>query len=74
MVYNTQNYWVPGLCQSSGILNIGKYNFSEIGSVYFLIHHRRYSTIYCNRVIGHENSYVTELSNPLNVRRRLKRQ
>jgi hypothetical protein len=27
-----------------------------------------------NRLIGHENSYVTELSNPLNVRRRLKRQ
>jgi hypothetical protein len=29
---------------------------------------------YYNRLIGHENSYVTELSNPLNVRRRLKRQ
>jgi hypothetical protein len=27
-----------------------------------------------NRLIGHENSYVTELSNPLSVRRRLKRQ
>jgi hypothetical protein len=25
-------------------------------------------------LIGHENSYVTELRNPLNVRRRLKRQ
>jgi hypothetical protein len=35
---------------------------------------KRYSTIYNNLVIGHENSYVTELSNPLNVRRRLKRQ
>jgi hypothetical protein len=34
----------------------------------------RYSTIYYNRLIGHENSYVTEMSNPLNVRRRLKRQ
>jgi hypothetical protein len=29
---------------------------------------------YYNRLIGHENSYVTELSNPLNIRRRLKRQ
>jgi hypothetical protein len=28
-----------------------------------------YSTIYCNRLIGHENSYVTELSSPLNVKR-----
>jgi hypothetical protein len=27
-----------------------------------------------NRLIGHENSYVTELSNSLKVRRRLKRQ
>jgi hypothetical protein len=35
---------------------------------------KRYSTVYDNRLIGHENSYVTELSNPLNVRRRLKRQ
>jgi hypothetical protein len=35
---------------------------------------KRYSTVYFNRLIGHENSYVTELSNPLNVRRRLKRQ
>jgi hypothetical protein len=35
---------------------------------------KRYSTIYYNRLIGHENSYETELSNPLNVRRRLKRQ
>jgi hypothetical protein len=33
-----------------------------------------YSTLYHNRLIGHENDYVTELSNPLNVRRRLKRQ
>jgi hypothetical protein len=35
---------------------------------------KRYSTLYYNRLIGDENSYVTELSNPLNVRRRLKRQ
>ncbi|PNF35987.1 hypothetical protein B7P43_G02293 [Cryptotermes secundus] len=35
---------------------------------------RRYSTIYHNRLKGHENSCVTELSNPLNIRRRLKRQ
>jgi hypothetical protein len=35
---------------------------------------KRYSILYYNRLIGHENSYVTELSNPLNVRRRLKRQ
>jgi hypothetical protein len=35
---------------------------------------KRYSTVYYNRLIGHENGYVTELSNPLNVRRRLKRQ
>jgi hypothetical protein len=35
---------------------------------------KRYSTIYHNRLIGHENGYVTELGIPLNVRRRLKRQ
>jgi hypothetical protein len=35
---------------------------------------KRYSTLYYNRLIGHENSYVTELKNPLNVRCRLKRQ
>jgi hypothetical protein len=34
---------------------------------------KRYSTICYNRLIRQENSYVTELSNPLNVRRRLKR-
>jgi hypothetical protein len=33
-----------------------------------------YSTMYYYLLIGHENGYVTELSNPLNVRRRLKRQ
>jgi hypothetical protein len=30
--------------------------------------------MYYNRLIGHENSYVTELINPLNGKRRLKRQ
>jgi hypothetical protein len=35
---------------------------------------KRYLILYYNRLIGHENSYVTDLSNPLNVRRRLKRQ
>jgi hypothetical protein len=30
--------------------------------------------MYYNRLIGHENGYVTELSNPFNVRRRLERQ
>jgi hypothetical protein len=33
MVYNTQNYWVLGLCSSSGILETGKHNVSETGSV-----------------------------------------
>jgi hypothetical protein len=33
MVYNTQNYWVSGLCQSSGILNTRKHNVPETGSV-----------------------------------------
>jgi hypothetical protein len=35
---------------------------------------KEYSSIYYDRPIGHDNSYVTELSNPLNVRRGLKRQ
>jgi hypothetical protein len=35
---------------------------------------KRCWTLYYNRLMGHENSYVTELRNPLNVRRRLKRQ
>jgi hypothetical protein len=35
---------------------------------------KRYSTLYYNRLMGHENSYVTELGNPLNARRRLKQQ
>jgi hypothetical protein len=33
MVYNTQNYWVSGLCPSSRILNTRKHNVSETGSV-----------------------------------------
>jgi hypothetical protein len=33
MVYNIQNYWVSGLCPSSGILNTRKHNVSETGSV-----------------------------------------
>jgi isochorismate hydrolase len=33
MVYDTQNYWVSGLCPSSGILNIIKHNILETGSV-----------------------------------------
>jgi hypothetical protein len=33
MVYNTQNYWVFGLCPSSGILETRKHNVSETGYV-----------------------------------------
>jgi hypothetical protein len=33
MVYNTQNHWVSGLYTLSGILNTGKLNVSETGSV-----------------------------------------
>jgi hypothetical protein len=33
MVYNTQNYWVFGLCPSIGILETRKHNVSETGSV-----------------------------------------
>jgi hypothetical protein len=33
MVYNTQNYWVFGLCPSSGILEIRKRNITETGAV-----------------------------------------
>jgi hypothetical protein len=39
-----------------------------------LTYHNIGTTFEINRLIGHENSYVTELRNPLNVRRRLKRQ
>jgi hypothetical protein len=35
MVYNTQNYWVFGLCPPSGILDNRKY-VSETGSVSIL--------------------------------------
>jgi hypothetical protein len=34
----------------------------------------KYSTIYHSRLIQHENNHVTELSNPLHVKRRLRRQ
>jgi hypothetical protein len=33
MVYNTQNYWVLGLCLLSGFLDARKHIVSEIGSV-----------------------------------------
>jgi hypothetical protein len=33
MVHNTQNYWVFGLCPSSGILETRKHNISETGYV-----------------------------------------
>jgi hypothetical protein len=33
MVYNTQNYWVFGLCPSTDILETRKHNVSETGSV-----------------------------------------
>jgi hypothetical protein len=33
MVYNTQNYWVLGLCPSSVILETRKHSVSESGSV-----------------------------------------
>jgi hypothetical protein len=33
MVYDTQNYWVFGLCPSSIILETKKHNVSETGSV-----------------------------------------
>jgi hypothetical protein len=36
MVYNTQNYWVFGLCPSSGILEARKHKVSETGSVFIL--------------------------------------
>jgi nitrate reductase gamma subunit len=34
MVYNTQSYWVSGLCLLSEILNTRKHNVSETGSVF----------------------------------------
>jgi hypothetical protein len=33
MVYNTQNYWVLGLCPLSGILKTKEHNLLENGSV-----------------------------------------
>jgi hypothetical protein len=33
MMYDTQNYWGSGLCQSSGILKTIKCDVSETGSV-----------------------------------------
>jgi hypothetical protein len=33
MVYNTQNFWVLGLCPLSGILEATKHKVSETGSV-----------------------------------------
>jgi hypothetical protein len=33
LVYNTPNYWVLGLCPSSGILETRKHNVSETVSV-----------------------------------------
>jgi hypothetical protein len=30
MVYNIQNYWVSGLCPSSGILDLGKATFQKL--------------------------------------------
>jgi hypothetical protein len=35
---------------------------------------KKHSTIYHSRLIRHENNQVTELSNPLHVKRRLRRQ
>jgi hypothetical protein len=36
MVYNTQSYWVSGLCPSSGILNTRKLNVSKAGCLSIL--------------------------------------
>jgi hypothetical protein len=44
MVYGTQNCWVSGLRASSGILNKGKHNVTETGSVSVL--RRREGDIY----------------------------
>jgi hypothetical protein len=48
MVYNTQNYWISGLCPSSGILNTRKHNVSEIGSVSVLRWGEGYSPSFRN--------------------------
>jgi hypothetical protein len=34
MKYNTQNYWVFGLCPWFGILETRKHNVSETGSIF----------------------------------------
>lgn len=54
------------------VLNLTLHNDPQIPFVTEEI--KRRSIIYHNRLTGHENSCVTTLSNPLNVRRRLKRQ
>jgi hypothetical protein len=36
IVHNTENYWVFGLCQSSGTLETRKHNVLETGSVSIL--------------------------------------
>jgi hypothetical protein len=36
MLYNTQNYWVFGLCVSSGIQETREHHVSETGSVLVL--------------------------------------
>jgi hypothetical protein len=33
VVYDTQNYWISGLCPLPGILNTRKHNVSETGSM-----------------------------------------
>jgi hypothetical protein len=53
---------------------ISKHPFFSLSCDYLFTFIKRYSTLYYNRLIGHENSYVTELRNLLNVKRRLKRQ
>jgi hypothetical protein len=36
MVYNTQNYWVFGLCPLSAVLKTREHNISETGSISLL--------------------------------------
>jgi hypothetical protein len=36
-VYTTHNYWVSGLCPSSGVLKSKEHNISESGSVSNLV-------------------------------------
>jgi hypothetical protein len=51
MEYNTQNYWVSGLCLSCGIVNTRKHNVSETGSVSILRWRRETPTL-LSPVIG----------------------